>query len=57
MYSKMGQSSHSFQKVGQSSTKNIQRVGQMATHNKPNNAKSAQPNIQEQVAQFNKYSK
>ena len=57
MYSKMGQSSHSFQKVGQSSTKNIQRVGQMATHNKPNNAKSAQPNIQEQAAQYNKYSK
>ena len=54
MYSKMGQSSHSMQKVGQSSTKNI---GQMATHNKPNNVKSAQPNIQEQVAQYNKYSK
>ena len=56
MYSKVGQSIHSTQKVGQLSTKNIQRVGQMASHNK-SNAKSAQPNIQEQAAQYNKYSK
>ena len=57
MYSKVGQSIHSNQKVGQLSTKNIQRVGQMASHNKSSNAKPAQPNIQEQVAQYNKYSK
>jgi hypothetical protein len=57
MYSKVGQSIHSNQKVGQSSTKNIQRVGQMASHNKSSNAKPAQPNIQEQAAQYNKYSK
>jgi hypothetical protein len=57
MYSKAGQSIHSNQKVGQLSTKNIQRVGQMASHNKSSNAKPAQPNIQEQAAQYNKYSK
>jgi hypothetical protein len=37
MYSKVGQSNQSNQRVGTSNTKNIKRVGQMATQNKPIN--------------------
>jgi hypothetical protein len=57
MYSKVGQSNQSNQKVGQSNTKNIQRVGQMTVHNKSNNFKPVQPNIQQQTADYHKYSK
>ncbi len=57
MYSKIGQSNQSIQRVGTSNTKNIQRVGQMATHNKSMNNKSVLPNIQEQTEQYNKYAK
>ena len=57
MYSKIGQSNQSNQRVGTSNTKNIQRVGQMATHNKPMNNKSVLPNIQEQTEQYNKNAK
>jgi hypothetical protein len=57
MYSKIGQSNQANQKVGQSSTKNVQKVGQMAGHNKPMSNKSVQPNVQEQTAQYNKYGK
>ncbi len=57
MYSKIGQSNQSNQRVGASNTKNIQRVGQMATHNKPMNNKSVVPNIQEQTEQYNRYAK
>jgi hypothetical protein len=55
--SKIGQSNQSNQKVGQSSTKNVQKVGQMAGQNKPMSNKSFQPNVQEQTAQYNKYGK
>jgi hypothetical protein len=57
MYSKIGQSNQSNQKVGQSSTKNVQRVGQMAGQTKPMSNRTAQPNVQEQTAQYNKYGK
>ena len=53
MYSKVGQSNQSYQKVGTSNTKNIKHVGQMATQNKPIN-KSVQPNIEEQTEKYHK---
>jgi hypothetical protein len=57
MYSKVGQSNQSYQKVGTSNTKNIKHVGQMATQNKPINNKSVQPNIEEQTEKYHKYAK